>query len=162
MSDPSPLRILVTGAGGNLGRKLVAHLVAAPWCAAVVALDLDEVAVGHPKVRPVAIDLTRRSPALDAAFASVDAAVHRAARRPYPDASWDDGAGSLNRPLNTVEVLVCAGGAKRLVFASSNHVMGGYKEAEIAPGLTVHLVGGHCAGQEIVRVRTRRGWVVLA
>ncbi len=35
-------------------------------------------------------------------------------------------------------------------------------EAEIAPGLTVHLVGGHCAGQEIVRVRTRRGWVVLA
>lgn len=35
-------------------------------------------------------------------------------------------------------------------------------EAEIAPGLTVHLVGGHCAGQEVVRVRTRRGWVVLA
>lgn len=35
-------------------------------------------------------------------------------------------------------------------------------EAEIAPGVTVHLVGGHCAGQEIVRVRTRRGWVVLA
>lgn len=35
-------------------------------------------------------------------------------------------------------------------------------ETEIAPGLTVHLVGGHCAGQEIVRVRTRRGWVVLA
>ena len=35
-------------------------------------------------------------------------------------------------------------------------------EAEIAPGLTVHWVGGHCAGQEVVRVRTRRGWVVLA
>ncbi|WP_158747839.1 N-acyl homoserine lactonase family protein [Acidisphaera sp. L21] len=35
-------------------------------------------------------------------------------------------------------------------------------EAEIAPGMTVHLVGGHCAGQEVVRVRTRRGWVVLA
>lgn len=35
-------------------------------------------------------------------------------------------------------------------------------EEEIAPGLTVHLVGGHCAGQEVVRVRTRRGWVVLA
>lgn len=32
----------------------------------------------------------------------------------------------------------------------------------IAPGLSVHLVGGHCAGQEIVRVWTQCGWVVLA
>ena len=35
-------------------------------------------------------------------------------------------------------------------------------DQEIAPGLNVHWVGGHTAGQEIVRVRTRRGWVVLA
>jgi glyoxylase-like metal-dependent hydrolase (beta-lactamase superfamily II) len=35
-------------------------------------------------------------------------------------------------------------------------------DKQIAPGLSVHLVGGHCAGQEIVRVWTRRGWVVLA
>jgi glyoxylase-like metal-dependent hydrolase (beta-lactamase superfamily II) len=33
---------------------------------------------------------------------------------------------------------------------------------ELAPGLSLHHVGGHTAGQEIVRVRTRRGWVVLA
>ena len=33
-------------------------------------------------------------------------------------------------------------------------------DKEIAPGLSVHLVGGHCAGQEIVRVWTRRGWMV--
>lgn len=33
---------------------------------------------------------------------------------------------------------------------------------ELAPGLSLHLVGGHTAGQEIVRVRTKRGWVVLA
>ncbi|MBY6092562.1 N-acyl homoserine lactonase family protein [Maritimibacter alkaliphilus] len=36
------------------------------------------------------------------------------------------------------------------------------REARIAEGVTVHWVGGHCAGQEIVRVRTARGWVVLA
>lgn len=36
------------------------------------------------------------------------------------------------------------------------------REAEIADGVSVHWVGGHCAGQEIVRVRTARGWVVLA
>jgi glyoxylase-like metal-dependent hydrolase (beta-lactamase superfamily II) len=34
--------------------------------------------------------------------------------------------------------------------------------AEIAPGVTLHLVGGHTAGMQIVRVPTARGWVVLA
>ncbi len=34
--------------------------------------------------------------------------------------------------------------------------------AELAPGLTVHHVGGHTMGLQIVRVWTRRGWVVLA
>jgi glyoxylase-like metal-dependent hydrolase (beta-lactamase superfamily II) len=33
---------------------------------------------------------------------------------------------------------------------------------EIAPGLSVHLIGGHSKGLQAVRVRTRRGWVVLA
>ncbi len=33
---------------------------------------------------------------------------------------------------------------------------------EIAPGVTVHLVGGHSQGLQVVRVRTARGWVVLA
>ncbi len=46
------------------------------------------------------------------------------------------------------------------LYADRVHVHGA--EAEPAPGITVHLVGGHTAGQEIVRVRTRRGWVVLA
>jgi len=34
--------------------------------------------------------------------------------------------------------------------------------AEIAPGVEVHHVGGHTKGLQSVRVRTRRGWVVLA
>lgn len=34
--------------------------------------------------------------------------------------------------------------------------------AEIAPGISVHHVGGHSLGLQVVRVRTRRGWVVLA
>ncbi|HYZ62675.1 MAG TPA: N-acyl homoserine lactonase family protein [Acetobacteraceae bacterium] len=32
----------------------------------------------------------------------------------------------------------------------------------IAPGVTVHWTGGHSRGLQVVRVRTRRGWVVLA
>lgn len=34
--------------------------------------------------------------------------------------------------------------------------------SEIAPGLSVHLVGGHSRGLQFVRARTARGWVVLA
>lgn len=34
--------------------------------------------------------------------------------------------------------------------------------SEIADGISVHLVGGHSRGLQFVRVRTRRGWVVIA
>lgn len=33
---------------------------------------------------------------------------------------------------------------------------------EIAPGVECHLIGGHSRGLQCVRVRTARGWVVLA
>jgi glyoxylase-like metal-dependent hydrolase (beta-lactamase superfamily II) len=32
---------------------------------------------------------------------------------------------------------------------------------EIAPGISLHKVGGHTRGMQIVRVATARGWVVL-
>jgi glyoxylase-like metal-dependent hydrolase (beta-lactamase superfamily II) len=35
-------------------------------------------------------------------------------------------------------------------------------EAEIAPGLSLHHIGGHTKGMQAVRVWTRRGWLVLA
>jgi glyoxylase-like metal-dependent hydrolase (beta-lactamase superfamily II) len=35
-------------------------------------------------------------------------------------------------------------------------------DAELAPGFTVHHVGGHTAGLQVVRVFTQRGWVVVA
>ena len=44
--------------------------------------------------------------------------------------------------------------AQRVVFYNG--------DAELAPGLTVHAVGGHSAGLQFVRVKTRRGFVVLA
>ncbi|HLH30578.1 MAG TPA: N-acyl homoserine lactonase family protein [Terriglobia bacterium] len=44
--------------------------------------------------------------------------------------------------------------AGRLVFHNGDE--------EIAPGLSVHHVGGHTMGMQIVRVETRRGTVVLA
>jgi glyoxylase-like metal-dependent hydrolase (beta-lactamase superfamily II) len=35
-------------------------------------------------------------------------------------------------------------------------------DAELAPGISLHLIGGHTMGLQVVRVATRRGWVVLA
>jgi glyoxylase-like metal-dependent hydrolase (beta-lactamase superfamily II) len=35
-------------------------------------------------------------------------------------------------------------------------------DAEIAPGISVHRIGGHTHGLQCVRVHTARGWVVLA
>jgi glyoxylase-like metal-dependent hydrolase (beta-lactamase superfamily II) len=33
---------------------------------------------------------------------------------------------------------------------------------ELAPGITLHRIGGHTRGLQVVRVRTKRGWLVLA
>jgi glyoxylase-like metal-dependent hydrolase (beta-lactamase superfamily II) len=35
-------------------------------------------------------------------------------------------------------------------------------DAELAPGLSLHLLGGHTMGMQAVRVHTRIGWIVLA
>ncbi|MFM1886708.1 MAG: hypothetical protein RL026_1865 [Pseudomonadota bacterium] len=35
-------------------------------------------------------------------------------------------------------------------------------DSELMPGITLHKVGGHTRGLQVVRVRTARGWVVLA
>lgn len=56
--------------------------------------------------------------------------------------------------VNHVQALIGAVYDKRVVFVDHS--------AEIAPGVTVHRVGGHTDGLQIVRVRTRRGWIVLA
>ena len=51
-------------------------------------------------------------------------------------------------------------GMVRLVFDGRVNFIDG--EAEIAPGITLHRVGGHTAGVQCMRIWTSRGWVVLA
>ena len=53
------------------------------------------------------------------------------------------------------------------VTTAVRHIFGGRVAfhdgtAEIAPDVTLHLVGGHSGGMQVVRVPTARGWVVLA
>lgn len=51
-------------------------------------------------------------------------------------------------------------GMVRLVFKDRVSFYSG--DAELAPGVSVHRIGGHTHGLQCVRVHTRRGWVVLA
>jgi glyoxylase-like metal-dependent hydrolase (beta-lactamase superfamily II) len=44
--------------------------------------------------------------------------------------------------------------ARRVVFRDGDY--------ELAPGISLHRIGGHTAGLQVVRVWTRRGWLVLA
>lgn len=63
---------------------------------------------------------------------------------------------ALNHPFDAEDVAQMV----RRVFAGRVQFHDG--TAELAPGISVHLIGGHTDGLQVVRVRTRRGWVVLA
>lgn len=51
-------------------------------------------------------------------------------------------------------------GVVRALHAGRLRVVDG--DVELAPGLEAHLIGGHTQGLQVLRVRTERGWVVLA
>ena len=63
---------------------------------------------------------------------------------------------TLRAPFDLADILMMV----RHVFTDRAVFHDG--DAELAPGLTLHRVGGHSAGLQIARVWTRRGWVVLA
>jgi len=131
MAGNSALRIAITGANGNLGRKLIAAFLAAPDIAAIHAIDRDVAGLSphDPRLSPIQADL--RGPALLDALAGMDAVIHLAAQNPYPDASWEDASASFDMTAKLVDA--CAEASlSRLVFASSNHVMGGYKDTPVA------------------------------
>jgi len=151
MSATNPIRsVLITGAGGNLGQKLIAHLLSGSWCERIVGLDAGERPQSAPqseKVQWVKGDLTDAADTQwHAALAGIDAVVHLAAQNPYPDAPWSDASASFDMTLNVLGA-ARKNGVRRVVFASSNHVMGQYKDAPLADtlapgGLTTDLPPG--------------------
>ena len=62
----------------------------------------------------------------------------------------------LRRPFDVDDVQ----SAVRALYADRLRFHDG--TAEIAPGITLHLIGGHSGGIQSIRVPTERGWVVLA
>jgi nucleoside-diphosphate-sugar epimerase len=131
MAGKSALRIAITGANGNLRRKLIAAFLPAPDIAAIHAIDRDVAGLSPNGARLFPIQADLRGPALLDALAGMDAVIHLAAQNPYPDASWEDASASFDMTAKLSEACAKAS-VSRLVFASSNHVMGGYKETPVA------------------------------
>jgi nucleoside-diphosphate-sugar epimerase len=112
--------ILITGAAGNLGGKLKEH-----WQSThnLRLLDIDP--RGDPAI--VQADLSRWDQNWVDRFRGVDAVVHLAAD-PMAHVSWTKLIGPNIDALINVFQACAQMKVGRLVFASSNHVMGGYKD----------------------------------
>ena len=73
----------------------------------------------------------------------------------YATGPWmlNDGDRHAYSPGHVAELVQCVF-EKRVVFHR--------EDGDIAPGITVHRTPGHTMGMQTVRVRTERGWVLLA
>ncbi len=112
-----PTSVLITGASGNLGAKLAAHLAGRTRR---VLLDRRESNGGHAADLSRWGDWTRH-------FDGVQAVVHLAGN-PVAYQEWPELLGpNVDAMLNVYEA-AAVHGVRRVVFASSNHVMGGYQD----------------------------------
>ena len=147
--------VAVTGGLGNLGTKLLLHLARTSPCELLIGIDvrapspdqlqaLQDAAAQNttgttPAIELIECDLTDpRDSRWRDAFDRVQAVVHFAADNPYPDASWDEAAVSIDMTLNVALAAAGSPAVERFVFATSNHVMGRYKDdplaATVGPG----------------------------
>jgi nucleoside-diphosphate-sugar epimerase len=142
--------ILVTGALGNAGWKLVCHLARHSGAERIVGVDVVDPGVEHsatlkqiaqqrpgsgPRVELRAADLTDWDDARwREGVAGARAVVHLAARNPRPEATWSDAVASLDMTANLIAAAADSDPLRRFVFMSSSHVMGGYLNADVGPG----------------------------
>jgi nucleoside-diphosphate-sugar epimerase len=142
--------ILVTGALGNAGWKLVTHLAGHSRAARVVGVDLVPPSRDHlDTLGRLARERGDRAPGVELREADLrdpgdgrwrhvadeaHAIVHLAAQNPRPEATWSDAAASMDMTANLVAAAGRSGTLRRFVFVSSSHVMGRYRDEAPGPG----------------------------
>ena len=147
--------VAVTGGLGNLGTKLLLQLARTSPCPLLIGLDVRAPSSQQLQALQAAAaqNRTGATPAVELlecdltdphdsrwrdALQRVQSVVHFAACNPYPDASWDDAAISIDITLNVALAAADSPSLERFVFATSNHVMGRYKDdplaATVGPG----------------------------
>jgi nucleoside-diphosphate-sugar epimerase len=164
------LRVLVTGAGGFVGRVLVGRLLAnglgGRAVDEIVAADLSlHGLASDPRVRVVKGSIADAD-VLGRCLARPVQGVFHLASVPGGAAERDPELGrrvNLDATLSLLDMLRVQGGAPRLVFASTVAVYGESlpalvdEDAPVAPALSY---GAHkLAGEVLVADAARRGWV---
>ncbi len=130
-NDEAPRTVLITGADGNIGRKL-----REAWADVYDLVLIDRTARPGDDEMIVA-DLAHWDESWVAHFDDVDTVVHLAGN-PDDGAPWDALVGPNLDALANVFHASAFGGVERVIFASSNHAMGGYRDLGDMP-ITVDL-----------------------
>ena len=112
-------RLLLTGAAGNLGAQLRSALGA--WADVVRVSDIAPLSASASHEEAMSVDLADRA-AVDALLEGVDAIVHLGGIS--IDAPFDDLLEANIRGLYNLYAAAVKHGVKRVVYASSNHVVG--------------------------------------
>jgi NAD+ dependent glucose-6-phosphate dehydrogenase len=120
LMDEEPRTVLITGACGNIGRKL-----RKAW-ADVYDLVLIDHAADEDDTEVIMADLAILDEDWITHFHGVDTVVHLAAN-PNESAPWDELIGPNLDALANVFHAAALAGVERVIFASSNHVMGDYQ-----------------------------------
>ncbi|UFH30037.1 NAD-dependent epimerase/dehydratase family protein [Pseudomonas sp. CIP-10] len=132
-------RVMVTGAFGNLGQKIMSGLAEQPWCERIIAVDRNINMSDIPealksKIVAVKQDLTEASLDWWTDELAADVVIHLAAANPLPDSDWEDCVSSYAMTTRLLEGSALRK-VRRFIFASSNHAMGGYKDSPLADSL---------------------------
>ena len=122
--DDGVRTVLITGASGNIGRKL-----RRAWQETYDLVLIDrEPDPTEPDL--IIADLSDLDERWFESFNGVDTVVHLAGN-PDEFATWEELEGpNLDALCNVFQACALAG-VERLIFASSNHVMGGYRELDM-------------------------------
>jgi len=131
-------KVVITGGNGVLGQRLAEHLLLREFHL-VLLDDYDGFHKGvkrDPAPQQVLGSFEHVQADLcnwgdwHSCFEGADAVVHFSAVNPYPEASWEDSRLSMRMSANVVAASQRAG-VRRLVVASSSHVLGGYMQTGV-------------------------------